>query len=145
MVKKQHHAQHKHAEKRALELALAEKKVAAGKVLERFPDVSGMSIRLTYFSEMIDAVLMVRTVNYFPSSNAYFHINCLMKECSNGGFDLTRKIKEVVKNKKKSAKGDMVCGGGRGTLSSGHSRISYEIVVKYHKKGKKAQRKTDTP
>ncbi len=133
MAKKQYHVQQKQAEK----LALAEKKQAIALVEKCFPQVAGLSIRLTYYNEITDSVFMVRTVNYFPSSRADFHMHCMIKECSNGGFDLKRKIRQVIKEHKKSESGDMRCKGGKGTLSSDHASMSYEISVQYHKKRKK--------
>jgi hypothetical protein len=132
MAKKQYHVQQKQAQK----LALAEKKLAIPPMEKRFPQVSGITVRLTYYSDMTDAVLMVRTVNYFPSSSADFHMNCMIKECNNGGFNLTRKIRELIKNNKKSGKGDMLCKGGKGTLPSDHASMSYEVTVQYQKKRK---------
>lgn len=133
MAKKQYHVQQKQAQR----LALAERKLAIPLLEKRFPQISGITVRLTYYSDMTDTVLMVRTVNYFPSSSADFLMHCMIKECNNGGFNLTRKIRELIKNNKKTGKGDMLCKGGKGTLSSDHASMSYEITVQYHKKGKK--------
>ncbi len=110
-----------------------EERLAAGLVSERFPYVSGMLIKITYYQETADPVLMVRTINVYPTSHAYFHMNCAIKECSDGGFDLTKTIKGLVKQRKKTAKGTMACNGVGTNLSRQHASISYEIQIEYSK------------
>lgn len=113
-----------------------EAKIAAGLVSERFPQVSGMVIKITYYQEATDPVLMVRTINVYPTSHAYFHMSCAVKECSGGGFDLTRTIAGLVKKRKKSAQGTMSCNGGGDKLVSLHASISYEIQINYKRASK---------
>jgi hypothetical protein len=64
-------------------------KIAAGLVSERFPEVSGMVINMTYYQKVANPVLMVRTLNVFPTDYAYFLMECALKDCVDGGFDLT--------------------------------------------------------
>jgi hypothetical protein len=113
-----------------------QEKIAAGLVSERFPKVSGMVIKMTYFQEMANPVLMVRTVNVFPSSHAYFHMQCAVKECEEGGFDLEPIISRMVRTNKKTAKGDMVCCGHGEKLGKQHASISYEIKIRYRSNSK---------
>jgi hypothetical protein len=112
-------------------------RVAAGLMSDRFPKVSGIVIHMTYFHKAENPVLMERTVNFFPTSNAYFNMECMIKGCEDGGFDLTRIVKKQIKDKKKVLKGKMVCKGKNGENSSEHSSIAYEINVKYNKKRSK--------
>ena len=126
------HSQQRHAEK----LELTEKKHAAGLLSDKFPNVSNLTVRLTYYGKMTNNVLMIRTVNYFPNSDAYFHMSCLAKECDNGGFEMGPKITKVIKNKKKSDRGEMVCRGKGESLSSDHACVTYEIMVQYKRRGK---------
>ena len=117
--------------KTAAELELAEKRLAAGTLAERFPQVSAITVGMTYYRGAENpTIVMVRTINYFPTSDAYFDLPCIIKECANGGFDLTPKINELIKGKKKSGSGKMTCCGKDGS----HASISYEITVKYNKK-----------
>ncbi len=127
MAPRQNYVKQKHAK----ELERTESRLVAALVSEQFPKVSGISIRIIYHGNPSNPVLMVRTVNFFSSSHAFFHMQCIKKDCDNGGFDLTREITKVIRNKKKSAKGKMVCGGV--SLTSCQAPISYEISVKYHK------------
>jgi len=108
-----------------------EDKIAAGLVSEHYPKVSGMVIHMTYYQKASNPVLMVRTVNFFPTSYAYFNMECMIKGCVDGGFNLTSVIYNLVKNHKKSAKGKMSCCGKSDSLSPDHAHISYEISIKY--------------
>jgi len=121
------------AQRHADSLKRNEEKTASGLVSEKFPNVSGMVIKMTYYQETHDPVLMVRTINVYPTSPAFFRMNCAVKECDNGGFDLTSTIKKLVKGRKKSATGQMECCGSSGKKNSKHASISYEIDIKYKK------------
>ncbi|UCH44225.1 MAG: hypothetical protein JSV11_07940 [Nitrospiraceae bacterium] len=106
----------------------------AGLISERYPKVRGMVINMTYYHKAENPVLMQRTVNFFPTSHAYFNMECMIRGCEGGGFDLTRIIKKQIKDKKKVAKGEMICKGKNGELVSNHSHIIYEINIQYGKK-----------
>ena len=112
-------------------------KLAAGLVSEKFSQVSGMVIKMTYYQELTNPVLMLRTVNVFPSSAAYFRMKCMSKECEDGGFDLTRVISGMVRHRKKSVKGKMSCKGTGETLEKNHASVSYEIKIRYRATSKR--------
>ena len=118
------------------QLKETEDKLAAGLVSERFPRVAGIVIRITYYGNAVDPVVMVRTLNVFPNNAAYFQIKCFVKGCDNGGFDLASEIKKIIKNNKKSGKGEMTCKGKGEFISSGHTRIVYDVSVQYHRASK---------
>jgi len=106
-------------------------RLAAGLVSDRFPKVSGMVIHMTYYQRVSEFVLMERTVNVSPKDYAYFNMECMIKDCINGGFDLGQVISDMIKHHKKSGKGKLVCNGKNDILSSGHASVSYEISIKY--------------
>ena len=106
-------------------------RLASGLVSEKFPNVSEMVIHMTYFQKASELILMERTVNVTPNDFAYFNMECMMKECLNGGFELGSVISNLVKKRKKTAQGKLVCSGKGDFLSSGHASISYEISIKY--------------
>jgi hypothetical protein len=120
------------AQRHAERLELKQKKLDAGIISEKFPQVSGMVIHMRYYQSPANRVLMLRTVNVFPTSNAYFHMKCVKKDCTHGGFDLTPAIADLVKRRKRTGKGKISCRGG--TLAGGHTSISYEITISYHKR-----------
>jgi len=111
-----------------------QQKIISGLVSERFPEVSSIVIRMTYYHKAVNPVLMVRTVNVIPTSYAYFNMDCMIKDCVDGGFDLTSVITDMVKHHKKLEKGKLVCSGnGKDhALASDHASITYEIKIQYN-------------
>ncbi|MCL4492869.1 MAG: hypothetical protein M1510_13400 [Nitrospirae bacterium] len=107
--------------------------LTAGLVSERFPEVSGIVIQMTYYQRGIIPVLMVRTVNVFPASYAYFKMDCMIKGCEGGGFDLTPVIAHMVKTHKKVKKGELVCSGNYDVLSNDHASIEYAIMMQFNR------------
>ena len=109
---------------------------AAGLLSERYPHVAGMVIHMTYFQNGINPVLMVRTLNVFPTSAAYFKMDCMIKGCDNGGFDLTPVIKTMIRDRKKEKKGSLVCRGKVDMVTCDHASVDYDIAIKYGKKSR---------
>jgi len=110
-----------------------EKRAAAGLVSERFPDVSSIVIYMTYYRGIFIQDLMLRTVNYYPTSYAFFDMECMTAGCVNGGFDLTPMITNLIKNHKRSGKGRIVCRGKNSKLAPKHASVSYVINIQYNK------------
>lgn len=103
-------------------------KINAGALSASFPDVSSIVVNMKYNQKGIHKALL-RTVNFFPSSYAYFRIDCLSNGCVNGGFDLTQVINSMTRNRSEAAKGDLGCEGT--DPSANHSEINYEISIQY--------------
>lgn len=74
---------------------------------------------------------MQRTVNIIPASYALFKMDCMIRGCDGGGFDLTSVVADMVKTHKKVKKGALECCGNIDDLHSGHASIEYETVIKY--------------
>jgi hypothetical protein len=110
--------------------------LAAGLVSERFPAVSSILFRMTYYQRTADPVLMKRTINFAPTNYACFHLECMRDECTEGGFDLTPVVAGLIKNNKKSVSGKIVCSGKSEDLRHGHASIAYEVSVQYNKTAK---------
>ncbi len=108
-------------------------RLASGLVSERFPEVSDIVIYMTYYHKGANPILMVRTVNFFPSGYAYFNMDCMIRDCVDGGFDLTSVIADMIKNHKKLRKGKLACNGKNDALASDHASIAYEIRIQYNK------------
>jgi len=111
-------------------------RIAAGLVSECFPEVSDIVVHMTYYQKAINPILMVRTINFWPSQYAYFNMDCMIKGCIDGGFDLTSVISKMIKNHKKSEKGKLLCSGNIDALTPDHASISYQINVRYNKSNK---------
>jgi len=110
-------------------------RLASGLVSERFPEVAGIVIQMTYYQKASNPILMLRTVNVFPTGYAYFNMDCMIRDCCDGGFDLTSVITDMVKHHKKLGKGKLVCNGNikDNTLASDHASIAYEIKIQYNR------------
>lgn len=111
-------------------------RLASGLLSERFPGVSGMVINMTYYQKGANPVLMLRTINVLPSDSAYFNMECLIKGCVDGGFDLTSVIKGMIKTRKKVARGKLVCCGKTDSNTPDHASVEYEIAVQYGKRAR---------
>ena len=106
-------------------------KSAAGLMSEQFPEVAGMVIQMTYYQNRSNPLLMVRTVNVFPTSSAYFKMDCMIKGCEGGGFDLSPVVKGMVKERKKGKKGRLDCCGKVESGPAGHASVEYDIAIRY--------------
>ncbi|MGD0886064.1 MAG: hypothetical protein ABSA46_14560 [Thermodesulfovibrionales bacterium] len=111
-------------------------KLASGLLSERFPEVSDIVIHMTYYQKGVNPILMLRTVHVLPVDPAYFHMECAIKECIDGDFDLTAIIAHMVKTRKKIEKGKLSCSGKTDSLPSDHASIAYEIGIRYVKKSR---------
>jgi hypothetical protein len=110
-----------------------QRRLAAGLVSEHFPEVSDIVVHMTYYQKRVNPIMMVRVVNFWPSRHAYFNMDCMIKGCVDGGFDLTSVITDMIKNRNKSRKGTLVCNGKGDAIASEHASIAYEITIKYNK------------
>jgi len=109
--------------------------LAAGLVSERYSGVSSIVLHMTYYQRsLLDPILMKRTLSFLPTNYAHFRMKCMKKDCNNGGFDLAPVVAGLVKTRKKSIKGKIICQGTNET--AGHASISYEINIQYSKQVK---------
>lgn len=109
------------------------RRIESGLVSEHFPEVSDIAVNMTYFHRVEKQILMIRKVNFWPSSYAYFNMDCMIKGCVDGGFDLTSVIADMIKKHRKSEKGKLICNGKGEAISSDHASIVYEITIQYKK------------
>jgi len=99
----------------------------AGSVASHFPEVANIVMNMTYNQRGAKSIL--RTFHFTPDSYAFFRVNCLRKDCVDGGFDLTQVIIAMVKNHRVEAKGTISCEGT--DSSTDHSDIVYEVAIQY--------------
>ncbi|MEW6584704.1 MAG: hypothetical protein AB1442_03725 [Nitrospirota bacterium] len=105
-----------------------QQRLEAGFVADRFPEVVSIVVSMLYKQKGI-AKSLLRTVNFFPGSYAFFRISCLSKGCVEGGFDLSQVIAGMVGKHSEAAKGELNCEGK--DPSSDHSAIVYEVAIRY--------------
>lgn len=99
----------------------------AGIISDRFPEVSNIVINMKYVKEGTTSLL--RTLNFYPESHAFFRMSCLGEGCEDGGLDLTRVITSMIKKHKTSAKGKLSCKNN--DPAAVHADMAYEISMKY--------------
>lgn len=103
-------------------------RVEAGFVAAQFPEVKNIVINMIYNQVGLNKALL-RTVNFFPDSYAFFRVDCINRDCADGGFNLTEVIKKMVSQHKEAAKGELSCEGNG--PSAGHSAIAYKVAIQY--------------
>jgi len=106
-----------------------QRKLDSGIMADQFPGVASIVISMLYTQKGMKESLP-RVVNFFPASHAFFRVNCLSKDCIDGGFDLTKVVEDMIKRRKKAVKGQLFCGGD-GSCDDNHSTIVYEVIVQY--------------
>ena len=116
------------SKKNAARTERQQKRLDSGIMAVQFPKVTSIVITMIYTQKGMKESLP-RTVNFFPASHAFFKVNCLSKDCVDGGFDLTRVITDMVGNRRKAMKGELSC--GEDGPSASHSTIVYEVVIQY--------------
>jgi hypothetical protein len=104
-----------------------QERIDSGFVSKHFPGVAGIAVSMIYTQRAEEPVH--RTLNFYPSSYAFFRVDCLSQDCVNGGFDLTQAIHMMIRNHSEVSKGELACDddGPR----PGHSNIVYEIAIRY--------------
>jgi len=100
----------------------------AGFVSAHFPGVASIVISMMYKQNGL-AKPIQRVINFFPSSYAFFKVDCLSSDCVDGGFDMDQIINTMIRNRRESSKGELVCvdSGSR----PNHSNIAYEVAIQY--------------
>jgi hypothetical protein len=114
-------------EKHAARSERKQQKIEAGLVAAIYPNIESIIITMMYSQKGIRQSLP-RTVNFFPGSYAFFTVDCLSKECVQGGFDFARIMNSMVNNRKETSKGEFRCVGGP---VIDHSAIVYEVAIQY--------------
>jgi hypothetical protein len=120
------------SEKNAARREKSQQKLESGLISELFPKVSSIVIDVKNSYGKINPITVLRTLNFWPNSYAYFNIECLSKGCLDGGYDLDQVITKMVRSHKDSGEGELICDGNN--LSSDHSNILYKINIRYNKK-----------
>jgi hypothetical protein len=114
-------------ERNAVKENRMQQKVDAGLMSELFPEVKSIVINMQYTQKGLRDSLP-RTVNFYPGSYAFFRVDCLNKECVEGGFDFTNIFRKMIRDHAKASTGEISCKGGEG---ASHSSISYEVAIQY--------------
>lgn len=129
MARKQSYSALQHERK----LEREERQAEAGLVSEKFSRVERIIIRMTYQQGGDRPDLMERTVNFFPSSFAYFRMRCFNPGCEDGAFDLGPAVAGLVRRRGADASGTMKCSACSHVPPGERATISYLISARYKK------------
>ena len=109
-----------------------QQRLDAGLISKRFPEVSNIVVDMKHHRKGIIAVPLLRTLNFSSDSHAYFHVECLNRDCKDctGGFDLEQVVAAMVRSHAFSREGELDCEGNG--LTSGHVNINYKVTIQYN-------------
>jgi len=109
-----------------------QQRLDAGLISKRFPEVSSIVVDMRHTRRGIIALLLLRTLNFSPGCHAYFHVECLNRDCKDctEGFDLEQVVAAMVRSHTLSREGELDCEGEG--LTSGHVNITYKVTIQYN-------------
>ncbi len=105
-----------------------QEKLDAGFMSKHYPEVESIVIDMMYNQRGI-AKPIHRIINFSPGSYAFFKIDCLSRDCDDGGFDLSHVINGMIRNHKETATGELTCESDQ--PPNDHSDIEYDIQIKF--------------
>ncbi|HUO78290.1 MAG TPA: hypothetical protein VMU21_12020 [Thermodesulfovibrionales bacterium] len=119
-------------EKRDGRIEKMQQKHDAGLISKRFPEVSSIVVDMEHRRSGISAILILRTLHFSSGSDAYFHVECLNRDCKDcaEGFDLDQVVGAMVRSHASSREGELDCDGNG--LTSRHVNISYKVTIQYN-------------
>ena len=121
-------------EKSEARMERARHRIESGLISKRFPEVSHIVVDMRHTRKGMMALPLLRTLNFSADSHAYFHVECLNKDCKDciEGFDLDMVIASMVRSHSSSREGELDCKGDG--LTSGHVHIAYKVTIQYEGK-----------
>jgi hypothetical protein len=106
-------------------------KLESGLISEHYPEIASIFIKIKNSYGKKNPINIARDFKFLPDSHAYFTVECLNKNCADGGFDMAKVIISMIKNHKLTGEGELLCNGT--SLPSDHSHIAYKITINYNK------------
>lgn len=104
------------------------RRIEAGTMAKNYPEVASIVISMKYNQKGF-ADPLLRILNFYPGSYAFFKVDCLSDDCVDGGFDMSWIITSMIKNHSKFSKGELGC-NDNGPRPD-HSNIVYEVAIQY--------------
>jgi hypothetical protein len=101
---------------------------AAGTIAERHPDVTAVTLDLTFADPNPDLGKPVtKQVRREPASSALFVFDCPSRHCVDGGFDLDEPVHAQLSARSEQEFGRLVCQGWQDARRVGQNRCLYEL------------------
>lgn len=112
-----------------------ERQNSAGKIALQFPNVSHITIKITFSDFDAHTNPEPQMLSFSPHSSAFFEIECPFWECVMGGFDLGVEVNNCVASKSTNYNGEKTCSGwqDRERINKHSCRLKaiFEIEVEY--------------
>ncbi len=104
----------------------------SGPMSKRFPEISSIVVDMEHRRSGISPILILRTLNFSAESHAYFHVECLNRDCKDCSeeFDLEQVVAAMIRSHSSLRGGRWDCEGN--SLTSGHVNISYKVTIRYY-------------
>jgi len=104
----------------------------AGLISQRFPEVSSIVVDMEHNRKGISDIHLLRTLNFFSDSHAYFRVECLNRDCRDctDGFHLDQVVAAMIRNHTASKEGELNCEGN--SITSRHVNVSYKVTIQYN-------------
>jgi hypothetical protein len=100
-----------------------------------FPGVKAVRINLTFEDPDKRGDPQPKQLTFGPAHKAYFHIPCPFWECVGGGIDLDTAVRDAVRTRTASVRGEQSCQGWQDPERIGKHRCwlktRYEIRIEY--------------
>ena len=109
-------ARRKNIEREERLLLRTERESAAGKLLEKIPDLTSLSVAVHELRPdgRVSAVQYIRRI-VVEHAPALFEMPCSYSNCKDGGYDVTREILDGLVAQKARFEGEGACRGSCGT------------------------------
>jgi hypothetical protein len=119
-------------EKCDAKLGRMQQKEDAGLISRRFPEVASIVVDMEHHKKGIEAILLVRKLFFAADSHAYFHVECLSRDCRDcsDGFELDSVVASMIRSRASIRHGALDC-EGEGLVSS-HVNITYKVTIEYN-------------
>lgn len=105
-------------------------------ISQKYPNVKSLIIEQTFHDDSgTEQIAQTRWNVPIDTTRAYFYIDCRMRECIDGGFDLTQAVISTIENGETRSSGRLVCQGWQDKERAGQfhclTDLVYQIEVNY--------------
>ena len=97
-------------------------------VAGQFPGVEELTVEMRFTDPDRKLTPSPHRRLFVPAMQAFFNFQCPLKDCVDGGFDLTEAVPEALSRKKSRAtSGKLNCQGKRKRATAGETRCMLEL------------------